>query len=294
MADAVERLKTGLHAIGVDAAPADLLLWWDEVRERAFEPWPRLAAPDADFAAYLAPMADPVSPAGPFSELRVDHLYLAFRSLEGEVAAIRELESMLRRVAARTFEGPTAIGVDGEDLFQTLLTRLIAGREPKLRGYRGRGSLETWLRVAARRLRIDSERRRGDKARHLDTRDALAQPSPDDDPELGYLKEHYRQHFRGAFHRALESLEPRQRNLLRYQVVEGLSSSQIAGLYRVHAATAKRWLARARADLLASTRAELQSRLGVSTQELDGVMGLVASRLELSVRRVLGSLEETG
>ncbi|MCA9656484.1 MAG: hypothetical protein H6712_33415 [Myxococcales bacterium] len=93
--------------------------------------------------------------------------------------------------------------------------------------------------------------------------------------ELSYLRANDREAFARAFETATESLQTRERNLLRLNVVHGVSGTAIATMYGVHRATAKRWLAAARQTLLERTREELQRALGLDSEELRSVMGLI-------------------
>jgi RNA polymerase sigma-70 factor (ECF subfamily) len=136
--------------------------------------------------------------------------------------------------------------------------------------------------VVATRLRVDMQRRRSDRHDSLGARDELL--DDDDDPELEYFKRHYREAFRTAFAAALAGLDARERTLLRLHVVHGRSATGIADVYRVHRATAKRWLADIRARLLRDTCARLQQALAVDAAELESIMRLIGSRLEASVR----------
>ena len=159
---------------------------------------------------------------------------------------------------------------------------------PRILDYSGRGSLRAWVKVAAVRLRIDAERRRSDKAAVLDDKsERLLKLADGINPELGFLKEHYRGHFKRAFQSSLGELTPKQRNLLRLTVVDGVSATEIAKLYKVHRATAKRWLASARAQLLDATRARLMSNLKVDKGEFESIIRLIQSNLEVSMRRFL-------
>ena len=69
--------------------------------------------------------------------------------------------------------------------------------------------------------------------------------------------------------------------------MHGVSSTDIAGLFGVHRATAKRWLADAREALLVGTKRELAARVGRGVEELDSILRLIESRLDLSLRLVL-------
>ena len=75
--------------------------------------------------------------------------------------------------------------------------------------------------------------------------------------------------------------------LLRLYLVNGLSVESIGKMYGVSQPTASRWLARARATLLEDVKGALGVRLGVSSQELASLAGLVASGLDLSLSELL-------
>lgn len=114
--------------------------------------------------------------------------------------------------------------------------------------------------------------------------DALA---PAADPALELVKQQSRDEFATAFRAAVAALAPRDRRLLRHQLLDGLDLDAIAKLFDVHRTTASRWLAAARDQLLAGTRAQLASRLAMSAGEVDSLLRLVHSRLDVSLEKVL-------
>jgi RNA polymerase sigma-70 factor (ECF subfamily) len=116
--------------------------------------------------------------------------------------------------------------------------------------------------------------------------DRMRQPSVD--PRLDDLRRRYRGDFAAAFRAALAALPVRERNLLRQHHMDGLTIDQLAGLYRVHRATAARWVARARTTLSGETRRRLMERLGVATQDADSIIRLVRSQLDLSLSAAPG------
>ena len=103
------------------------------------------------------------------------------------------------------------------------------------------------------------------------------------------MKEKYRGEFSAAFRRAIAKLELRERNLLRQHYLDELSLEDVASLYRVHRATAARWLSSARSGLLALTRQELAAALGLPAHEVDSLMRLLQSRLDFSAGVFLAS-----
>ena len=111
-------------------------------------------------------------------------------------------------------------------------------------------------------------------------------------PQLTYLKTHYREQLKRAFESAVNTLDGGARNLLRQSVVQRLTVDQIGALYGVHRATAARRVEKAREDLLLATRTHLMEQLHVEENELDSIMNLLRSRMDLSVGRVLCASDE--
>jgi RNA polymerase sigma-70 factor (ECF subfamily) len=85
----------------------------------------------------------------------------------------------------------------------------------------------------------------------------------------------------------------RDRNLLRLHFLGGVTLEQLAQMYGVHRATVVRWLAAAREAVLAATRDHVAHAIGAPASELDEMFSLVKSRVELSVERMLASVEKS-
>jgi RNA polymerase sigma-70 factor (ECF subfamily) len=109
------------------------------------------------------------------------------------------------------------------------------------------------------------------------------------DPELELVKRRHSEDFEAAFRDALAALAPRQRNVLRLHFVDGLTIAAIGAVHRVHRATAARWLAGARADVLERTRSALRARLRLTPTEVDSLVAVVQSRLDVNLRALLAT-----
>jgi RNA polymerase sigma-70 factor (ECF subfamily) len=107
------------------------------------------------------------------------------------------------------------------------------------------------------------------------------------DAELSIIKRRYREGFESALREALDSLDDRERMLLRMNVVDGLSFDRIAKVYRVTQPTVSRWVARARDRVLTETRRLLRERMLLSESEFESLAGLVVSQLDLTVSHLL-------
>jgi RNA polymerase sigma-70 factor len=107
------------------------------------------------------------------------------------------------------------------------------------------------------------------------------------DPELAYLKARYAREFRQAFAATLAGLSTDDANLLRLYYIEEMSSQAIAQLRGVSARSVQRWLDAARQRIVDETRALLRSELAVSDTEMDSLLGLVQSQLDVSICEAL-------
>jgi RNA polymerase sigma-70 factor (ECF subfamily) len=158
---------------------------------------------------------------------------------------------------------------------------------PRITEYRGTGDLRAWLRVTAMRAALKLLRKEN---RETPTDDALLEArAHEDDPELAYMKAAYRAAFKTAFQEALESLLPRERTLLKQQIVDGLGIDELGALYQVHRATAARWVQSAREKLLTRTRRTFMLNARISSDECESIMRMVRSQLDVSLHRRLGA-----
>ena len=106
-------------------------------------------------------------------------------------------------------------------------------------------------------------------------------------PEIDYLRTKYKAEFEAAVREALAGLPDRDRLLLKLTIVSGLSHEQLANIYSVNQSTITRWIARAREQVLDATEREVCSKLGMPPGEFRSLAGLLVSRLDLSISRVL-------
>jgi RNA polymerase sigma-70 factor (ECF subfamily) len=176
-----------------------------------------------------------------------------------------------------------------DEVRQALRERLFVarpGQRARIEDYSGRGSLVGWVRIAAIRLAIDVLRQRGKEP--PSDEDALQTLTIDPDPELRLLTERYRDEVKTAFRDSFAALSAAERNLLRLHHLDGLTIDELSALKRVHRSTIARRIARCCELLATNTHARLVERLGLPPSQVDSVMRLVRSQLELSLERWLG------
>jgi RNA polymerase sigma-70 factor (ECF subfamily) len=168
---------------------------------------------------------------------------------------------------------------EAKQVVRTLVLVAKDGKPPGIAGYRGRGSLRGWLRVAATRELV----------RHVD-RDRRAVPLEDAlleddavDPALDELKLRYRAELGRAIKSAIDRLPQDDRTLLRHHLLDRLSIDELGARYRIHRATAARRLARAREALVAATQTELAIALRLPEADITSVIRMVSSKIDVSL-----------
>jgi RNA polymerase sigma-70 factor (ECF subfamily) len=218
--------------------------------------------------------------------LHVDDLYLACACSRGDPLALQRFEQRFLSMVSNYVGQADASPSFTDEVRQELRDRLLApreGRPPKITAYTGRGPLGAWVRVAAARTAIDL--RRAERP-HAEL-DGSALRSLAADPELRYLKERYGREFRRAFAKTLASLSTRAANVLRLHYLEGMNTVTIGATYGVHSRTIHKWLTASRQNILIETRKLLGEQLGLKEAELDSLMVLVQSELDVSIVRFL-------
>ena len=251
----------------------------------AREAWPALRV---DLDAWKAALEE-LAPDGALADMLVADHYLAFACAAGDPAALVACDAMLVREAGFAADGARVHASLRDEAVQVVRTQLLAprgDRPPAIGDYAGRGLLRSWLRVCVSRelVRLAKAQQRSEPLEeHL-----VADQGFGDDPVLEELKARYRSELADAFRTALTELPPRDRTLLRYQLIDGLTIDDIGSIYRVHRATAARWLAKIRDDLVGRTRTLMAEALGVDTAEAASIVRLVQSQLDVSVVRHLG------
>ncbi len=229
-------------------------------------------------------------PLGYLRTVRAEDFALASACAAGDRRALAHFEKLYFREIDRAYTRVRRGAVDRQDFGQRMRERLFVAtdaRRPRIGDYAGQGDLRTWFRVAVTRT-LTTEATRPNRDAPSNEEESF-DDTPDSalDPELALLRRKYSQDFKDAFRRALEAMEERDKAVLRKVVVEHQGIDVIAAVYQVHRATAARWVQRAREGLVRGVRKDLQENLRVAPVELESILRLVASEVEVSVRALL-------
>jgi RNA polymerase sigma-70 factor (ECF subfamily) len=289
--DRDDELSSTLLALGIDHAKlAELKEQFAKAFARSQAAWPGVVVDESGLLrhAITKNAGEPEA----FGELYWEDLYVAFACLSGSRAAHQLVDTRVLVDVPRYVSQIESSAAFADEVRQRMRERLFAGPAPKIGDYTGRGPLGGWVRVAAVRtaLNLRRERSRADR-REEEASDGDLFPAVRD-PELEYLRARHARDVKEVFAAVLTTLTADQRNVLRMHYLDSLTLDEIGVAYGVHRATAARWIQQAREAILALTRQRLQDQLKLSAAELDSVIALVQTRLESSLRRMLGEGRE--
>jgi RNA polymerase sigma-70 factor (ECF subfamily) len=259
----------------------------DEQLRAAREAWPDIEVSADRFASEIQRRTAAMPEPGP---IKTTDVYIAIACVDGNEHAIRAVRAILVREMEYAAGKTTASRDQLADAVASLSQVLFVDepeRPAALRDYSGRGDLKSYIRVAAVRqlARIVNRARREVGVGGDDV--LLDRLAPASDPELSILRAQYRDVVDAAMRAALANLDERERAVLRYAFVEGWNVDRVGQAYNVHRATAARWISAARETLGKQIRKELAGRLKIGVDEIDSIIQLVQSRIDVSLDRVL-------
>lgn len=254
----------------------------------AADRWPQIRLQSEDFLPFLARrMPAELVAAEELFDLEVGDLYLlcAYERRDAQAVVALETNYMARVEAGLARFGATRPMI--EDIRQVLHQRLLTAERgvPGSLRYHGKGALVRWMYVSATRTALDVWRKSVKVAPLEDAH--LERAVLGEDHEVAYLKLRYRAEFKEAFQAAFATLSKRDRNVLRYYILDQLNIEQMGAIYRVHRATVARWIAAARQHLLVETRSAMLAKIQSNQATFESVMRLIESELEVSMRRLL-------
>jgi RNA polymerase sigma-70 factor (ECF subfamily) len=256
-----------------DSQPAHSLT---TVLAEARASWPGVLVDGEAFAEYLQRRGA----LPPDEGVAVSDLYLACACASGDARAIAELDrrfvTPLADVVARAGFPPDV----GVEVAQRLRTQLLVGdaeHPPRITSYSGRAALVAWLRVVA-------IREAGKIRRHEDVHRGL-RPDPQPPmmtPEDEAIRARYGTVFETAFADAFRALPADDRLALRLHFTEGLNLDGLAVTFGFSRATAGRRLLEARGRLRSETMRIVGEQLGATGSEVESVLKVLQTALELS------------
>lgn len=256
---------------------------WRAGRER----WPAVDLGFEAFASHVAALrADGDAPSDEDLASHGTNVFLAAACLANDGRALAALERDFLAPLPRIVRAIDSSPAFGTEVTQSLRERLLCPPEFRLRQYSGAGSLDGWLRVAAKRLALDLKRRDGASLRQMGQLETvLARSQRDVEWELVHRR--FRQPLEAAMRAALDALDPRDRMVLRLYLIRGENIGAIGKMYGVHRATVARWIVAAQRAIIDAVTTRLQNELGFSARECHSLARDLKSGLSFTLERLL-------
>jgi RNA polymerase sigma-70 factor (ECF subfamily) len=259
-----------------------------ELLARARAAWPQLSLSQDGFVRWIAARAKP--DVDSLRALFAEDLYLAFGCAQHDGAALAALESAIQAAATAELRRMDDSGDLVSEALQQLRERLLAGPDARIHQYQGNGPFSGWLRIAAVRIAFNLRRRANVEVHAKRVLGAKLVEAPD--PELEIIKQRYGEAVQYALQRALANLDVEHRQLMRLHYVDRVGLDKIAVMRRASKSTVWRWLAEARQSVLEQAKRILSADFGVRGDTLDSLLGLVVSRVNMSLSALVSQSED--
>jgi RNA polymerase sigma-70 factor, ECF subfamily len=272
-----------------DGAALDELLTSLYARGRAANA--RIVVSEQSFARYLARCAREGNAGNceGLAKLAIEDLYLACACAERARGAAAVFERRFGRVIRRAVSRVLATADERQEAEQRAWQHLLvdfSNGPPRIAQYLGQGPLEKWVSVAAMRIAITFGRAESAERR---LRDKTMAEAAGVDPEALFMKGELREAFEAAVKESLAELSARERLVLKLYLVSGMTLDAIGKSLGVTRQAVAKTLARARENVVTQVEVAVQKKLSVSKEDLASILRFVASQLDVSISRVLGS-----
>jgi RNA polymerase sigma-70 factor (ECF subfamily) len=255
---------------------------------RGREAHPRLLVDEPAFGRHLARCTSDAK-AGALADLPAEDLYLAcacaVRARGAATAFERTYGVVIRRAIVRVIKTADERQEAEQRAWHHIFVEDGPG-PPRITQYRGRGPLESWVSVAAMRVAVSFARAESAERR---LRSKVVADTAGVDAEWKSMKEQLRVAFETAVAEAVGGLKPRERLILKLHVVSGMTLEAIGKSLGVSRQAVSKTFARSREGILDEVESLLKQRLKISKKDLSSVLRIVASRLDVSISRVLAN-----
>ena len=269
----------------------------DEFVSTARAAWPTWPGSEPEaFARFVEELHANAEDKAPLDSLHAADLWLAFHAGRGLAPAVAALEASCFADLTHVLRARRAEPAQAEEAVQRLRHRLLVpdpGQRARILTYAGRGELRAWVRVAAVRGWLNMKREAPLGGTGPSIEDALVTEATSD-LELELLKGKYRELFRRVFLEAVDALAPGTRLLLKHHYLDRLSMEEVGKVLGVHRLTVLRRLERARHELSEGTKERLEQELRLAPPEVESLLRLIQSRLDMSLQHALAERSSAG
>src|SRR6266508_3856521 len=250
--------------------------------------WPGVRLAEAVFARRVAELG--VRPED--LAARPGDLYLAWACAERDASALAHFDRTFLPLVPRYVRCLNLNDDKLDEVRQELRIRLLVGETPRIGQYSGCGPLGAWVRTSAIRVGLRFAAPTKSQSADLDALGALMGDGVN--PELLAIRKRYGGTFQRALERSFHALDARDKTLLRLSFVDSLGIDAIGRIYRVHRATAARWLVLIRRQVLVNLQRECSIELTTTGSEWQSMLRIMKQDLELNLQHVLREVDGSG
>ena len=276
------KITIGFSTVNPDQVEALLR----EVIAEARRTWPTVDIPPTWFIPYLSERISPSTDIiDAIRNVESSDLYLACAVAHLDPQGLEAFDHSYGKNIDQCLARCENLG-DGnvqtrDEIFHSLF-RVDSVRPGEIAQFNGCEPLISWLRVLTTQIkRRDS--RPPPKKNHGTSQLSTSHAAPEAIMLPTCLKESYLH----AFSQAMRSLLPRERNLLRQRIVDGMSLDEISAFHSVHRVTASRWLVKVRERLSQRTTQLMLRNLDATSDVHPMVQRIIHSHLDFSISRYL-------
>jgi RNA polymerase sigma-70 factor, ECF subfamily len=296
LASATVNVAAFIAGLGTaDLGPVDVMTAaLARAQQVAAQRWPAFAVPDEVFLQHLGRCLAGEGPdfVAALEKLEVADVYFCCACLQGIPAALTQLEQThLASISAFIghFDRSPAFVDDVASAVREKLLVNQGGNQagPRLAHYLGQGPLHSWIAVVSQRTALDQLRQQK-RIVPMDDSALESHLSNSSDPDMALVKARLRGQFEDALRAALARLTVRERTAFRLTLIAGFPLEKVGAMYQVNASTVSRWLAKARETLLAEMQRFLRERQDLDPADLESMVRLVGSQVDISLSRLLG------
>jgi RNA polymerase sigma-70 factor, ECF subfamily len=200
--------------------------------------------------------------------------------IPGALQRFRERFFSVVATAVRSFDASPQFA---DEVYQRLSEALFVpgpSGEAKIHRYNGHGPLAGFVRTSARRIALRFSaalsRFQGEEA-------LIEQFSQASVLDATLAKLECRDAVNRALSVALRQLPRRDRLILRMNLIEKVSTTRLAAMYKVSQPTVSRWIQRTAKAIHATVKELVCDELDIDTHELDSLLLLVRSQIEITI-----------
>ena len=258
--------------------------------KRARIAWPQLGTVgDAELEAFVRARVMWLD-----DEVRIEDLLLVCACAKGVRSAedaIQELFGEEIERAHKRIKPPITLA-QARHLVISRLLAIPEGGAARIALYRGDADFGAWMRNAINRTLLETAST-GRVAQNDSLEDAIlkrevASPILALDPELQRVKRNFMAGLRLSLMHTINSLDARERALLRNAIVDGLDAPSLVLMYGLTAEELRTALVSAKDKLEYRVRNALAERMRISDRDHASLTRLVATQLDASLAKALG------